>query len=58
MAVLGLGLGLGVTVSPVFPWTALVIFLLSFNKLLFAPDMFGVFIVHTLEEEFLLVYVQ
>ena len=31
---------------PVILWTAPVIFLFSFNKLLFVPDMFEFFIVH------------
>ena len=40
-------LGLGShTVRPVILWTAPVIFLFSFNKLLFVPDMFDFFIVH------------
>ena len=32
--------------QPVILWTAPVIFLFSFNKLLFVPDMFEFFIVH------------
>ena len=40
-------LGLGRhTVRPVILWTTPVIFLFSFNKLLFVPDMFEFFIVH------------
>ena len=39
-------LGLGShTVRPVIMWTAPVIFLFSFKKLLFVPDMFEFFIV-------------